>query len=553
MPVVLPHERFRLGAGRWLPWIVYALLGLAILGTAAFFRFSIPQTPLLDPDSWGYLHPAFSKLTGNAFQHTNGRNFVYPGFVFVALCLSGDYEALCVWQHALGLLTGVLLALAWNVLCEFFAASARMRWAARFLGLIPVADYLFSRSTLLFEHTVRPEAVFPFFLALSLWLNFCALHAAHAVRRPARERWCLALNFVVVCVAQSLKPSMGFGLIAANLPMLAWLARRGEPWRAKAAFAGGALAVVVLTLWLPERRLAREDPESMTFLPTMLFTIHAGIIHEQILDDLRDPAATAWLAGFNRQLENSLAAATGPAARPWRIIGLNADDLIYRDHLFDRFFGPGKERETAAFCMDYYWRAWRHRPGEMFGKIAAELAVVYDPPHAWNTRRFFDVADPFTRRLQRPLSHDYGVSRECAENAGIHADLLTSLYGRRFLDRLEALRGTNAVTYQFTWVGYLNHGLSKFVVPVLALAILCGGTLWARPERRLLAGAVGLCLVLNFAMYLTVAVAHTFDIVRYIDNQRVCTVFGEFAALLLPWQWMLAKARRLPPDQGVVS
>jgi hypothetical protein len=58
-------------------WTVIALL----FAGAVWQRFKLLD-PIADPDTWGYLSPALRKLTGAEFGHTNGRNFVYPGFLF---------------------------------------------------------------------------------------------------------------------------------------------------------------------------------------------------------------------------------------------------------------------------------------------------------------------------------------------------------------------------------------------------------------------------------------------------------------------------------------
>ena len=558
------------------PWVVYGALGLVILFCAAAVRFGMPQTPIFDGDGWGYLAPAFEKLDGGAFAHTFARNFLYPAFLFAALCAWGQYEAVCVCQHALGLLTGVEIALAWNVLCALVTGvSGRARTVARFAGLLLAADFLFSRNTLLFEHTLRPESVFPLAMAGSILLNLCALHAGYVVRRPVAERWCLGVNFFVVAVAQSLKPSFGFAVAAANLPMLVWLCRRDIPWAKKTLVTAAALAVCTLMLWLPERLLARDDPFALTFFPTMLFTIHAPAIHAQIVDDLRTgdtaPYPADWLAEFNRHLESSFAVASSPAIHPWRLLGFNADHLIYQDSVFTPAFPPQHDAEVGAFCMHYYWKTWRHRPAPMLGKIVTELGAIYDPrpgfltsghfnaarakaagrpedyTHGalsvhravkWFGQRLTNITDPYTRQVQRPLSYDYKQSVRCVENVFVHSELDRSRYGASYERRLQRLTRTHAVVRQYQWVGYLNNVLGLLHVPTLLLALACGGILlaWRRTGTPVVVAAVGLLFAVNFAAFLTVAVAHSFDISRYVDNQWLPTVFSEFAAGLLAWQ-----------------
>ena len=96
-----------------LVWIAVALI---ILCWGAKQRFFFPLEPLLDGDGYGYLNPALSKLTGGGFDHSTGREFLYPVFVFLNLCLFGDFRAITVVQHLAGLATAAVLLLAWQEL-----------------------------------------------------------------------------------------------------------------------------------------------------------------------------------------------------------------------------------------------------------------------------------------------------------------------------------------------------------------------------------------------------------------------------------------------------
>ena len=51
---------------------------VVLLACAAAQRFSLPLTPIFDPDSPGYVNPAISDLSGQEFQQTQGRSFLYP-------------------------------------------------------------------------------------------------------------------------------------------------------------------------------------------------------------------------------------------------------------------------------------------------------------------------------------------------------------------------------------------------------------------------------------------------------------------------------------------
>ncbi len=77
-----------------------------IFAWAVWQRFALPLDPIADPDTWGYLSPALRKLTGAEFGHTHGRNFLYPGFLYSVLRCFGDFRAIAIVQHLLGMAAG---------------------------------------------------------------------------------------------------------------------------------------------------------------------------------------------------------------------------------------------------------------------------------------------------------------------------------------------------------------------------------------------------------------------------------------------------------------
>src|ERR1700704_6459115 len=89
--------------------LIYWAAIISLLGWAAWQRFSLPLDPIADPDISGYLAPALKQLAGSGFVHAEARNFLYPGFLFLLLRLFGDFRAIVIAQHLLGLAAGVLL------------------------------------------------------------------------------------------------------------------------------------------------------------------------------------------------------------------------------------------------------------------------------------------------------------------------------------------------------------------------------------------------------------------------------------------------------------
>lgn len=104
----MPQQRIQISS------LAYCVALAALFICGAWLRMQAPLDPIADPDVWGYLSPALRKLIGAEFGHTDGRNFLYPGFVFLLLRAFGDFRAITVAQHILGLLAGVVLLLSWR-------------------------------------------------------------------------------------------------------------------------------------------------------------------------------------------------------------------------------------------------------------------------------------------------------------------------------------------------------------------------------------------------------------------------------------------------------
>ena len=134
-----PARRWTLAPRQTLFFAGYRIVALAMLAYAGMVRARLPSLPFIDSDVWGYLHPALSRLTGGPFQHTYGRNFLYPGFVYAVLGIFGDFRAVTVVQHTLGVLTGVLMAWSWDRLGRLLQRDGPPPAGSRWIGLLVAA------------------------------------------------------------------------------------------------------------------------------------------------------------------------------------------------------------------------------------------------------------------------------------------------------------------------------------------------------------------------------------------------------------------------------
>src|SRR5438552_18823439 len=116
------RQSFRPGKDLLWPICYWATVAF-IFAWAVWHSFKLPLDPIADPDTWGYLSPALRKLTGAEFGHSQGRNFLYPGFLYLVLRCFGDFRAIGVVQHLLGLAAGGLFLLTWRRLRVFVLDS----------------------------------------------------------------------------------------------------------------------------------------------------------------------------------------------------------------------------------------------------------------------------------------------------------------------------------------------------------------------------------------------------------------------------------------------
>src|SRR5213079_953782 len=140
-------------------WLFYWTLLALVFAGAIWQRFKLPLTPIADPDTWGYLSPALRKLTGAEFGHSQSRNFLYPGFLYFVLRCFGDFRAIGVVQHLLGLAAGGLFLLTWRHLRVFVPASLVNPSLHNAFGLAGTAIYLLASNTSRIETQLRPEGV----------------------------------------------------------------------------------------------------------------------------------------------------------------------------------------------------------------------------------------------------------------------------------------------------------------------------------------------------------------------------------------------------------
>jgi hypothetical protein len=523
-----------------VPWRWYYWSGLvALFAWAAWQRFSLPLDPIADPDVWGYLSPALRKLIGVEFGHTDGRNFLYPGFVFLLLRAFGDFRAITVTQHILGLLAGVMFLLTWRR-ARVFAPNPRVRRAVYDgLGLLGAGIFLLATEPIRFETQLRPEGVCAFLVSINLYVAIQFTACCFVEKRPrAAVGYGIGTAFTSVLLA-SAKPSFALIAVVALLPVGTSFFRRGW-FRQKIALGGGAALSAILLL-LPEHFLSRSDETSRTFLPTTLFAVHANLIRDQLADDLERGAEIPYPRDQLRRIHGALSTeiVKSFAARPghFHSLGFDPDYLMANKSSIAAQLRREFDNNVPALCAFYrfcYWRIWRERPLLVMRKIATQMALFYS-----------QMCPAYNREKSLPLANQYGHGAKTLVLRP-YSELWTAYPPAvAFVDRTELLAGSAPVIRQPAPIRMTLSLLAGMYRPLFFSAIaLSAVVLFQQRYRRRLGWLAALVLFVysyNLASCLEVAIIQSLEVRRFVTVQVFFTIFAQFLALWLLLEFFLER------------
>jgi hypothetical protein len=523
----------------------YIGLTLLLFGAALLFRFELPLQPFIDSDVGGYLEPALRQLTHGHFLQVEGRNFVYPGFIYLVLRVFPDFRAAAITQHLLGLAAGGLLLACWNCARTLIKSAIVPAGLYRLFGLPVAALFLFNTSVVRLEHLIRPEAIFPFFAALNMLFNIQFIRYRYIELSYRASLLYGSANLFNACLLFFLKPSFYLGVGFSTLPIWFSLVDRKEPFQRKLAMIGVPALCISLLLLLPEKSIKAGDELSKTFLPTTLFVMHADIIRDQISRDLRDDVKTPYEKQFLEQTEALLAQEIelSKGTGRYRSLGFDPDYLMYEDS-FDQKFQAllGSEQgaeDRIKFYYYYFFRAWTNQPERMLMKVLRQLSILYNN---------IGKASPYKHEIELVVGRNYlnncvvlDAKRSLSEIP--YAPLADFSSKSRELARVEPK------LLQPAAVSWVNGALSRtFSISIILMSVLLVMVL-RNPRLRESYGFFALTIALffsySFANSLGIAIVHSLEITRYLTNQLIFCLLPQCMTLFLIAEiWMCLSLHR---------
>ena len=524
-------------------WRLCYWTALAFIFTwAVWQRFALPLDPIADPDTWGYLSPALRKLTGAEFGHTQSRNFLYPGFLYLVLRCFGDFRAIGVVQHLLGLAAGGLFLLTWRRLRVFVPDSLVNPSLHDAFGLAGTAIYLLASDTNRTETQLRPEGVCAFLISINLYFAVQFISCSFLERRRTDAVVCGNAIVLTSLLLGSAKPSFWFAAIVVMVPVVAFFLRQNW-WRQKIALGLAIAVTAALVLW-PERILSRKDAESQTFLPTMLFVIHADLIRDQMAEDLKEnahlPYSREWLERVYAALDSEIGKSQTNYPGHYPSLKFNPEYLWFDPSSITTQLRREFGSNVSALCdfyRFYYWRTWQRRPFRALQKVARQFSIYYYPDcPAYAPMKIWPLMDVYERAATSLDSEDY---RKIARSLPALTD---------FMQRTKSLaENAPAIKQQ----GLLRHVLADLAVSYLSLLllalILSTIIFWKQARWRRLKWLAALVLfgsAYNAASCLEVAIVNSLEVHRYITVQMYSTLLTQFLAFWLILEFALDITQR---------
>jgi hypothetical protein len=517
--------------------IGYFGIASLLFGLAAWKRFSLPQDPLavFDP----YLLPALIKLSGGAFAQAQGLtktgiNFLYPGIIYLILRTWGDFRAISVIQHSLGLIAGGLFLASWSRLANFFPRPCLNRVLHEAIGLLGAAIYLLSYAPVFFEMNIRSDSVCMFFEMLIFWLVvqfFYYRVISSNAKKAIIYGTAVAANAFLLSL---LKPSFTLTALFAVGPIIWFIltAKGDSGW--KIAFFVTAVPIVV-ALILTEHYLRRNDQSAKIFLAESLFVYHAKVIHLQMTADLKkdqtDIYSRGWLRAACDDLGKEIERTHNLYPQKFPVLGFYPDYLMFgHDSLLSRWQRQLGDELFLRFLEYWYWHSVATRPLAFAKKVAGQLGVFYStncPAFRFQKIYSLSSSDAYCRSLAA-LSRPQSLQL-----------LIKTAAGSAFLERTKTLCSSELAIPQnkLAQIGHVRFAQSYLAI-LLISAPLTGWFLLKRSNSEGLKWSAFFVIFFysaNFGNVFSISVVHSMEIDRYSSVLFIEALFAQLWAM----RWLI--------------
>jgi hypothetical protein len=526
------------------PRLILAGLLLVFL-IAGWLRTIIPSIPISDPDTWGYLYPALSELSGLGFQQTHGRGILYPLFLLVVLKFTSSFSSIVIAQHVVGILSGLLWWAVWREWQKWLPSKLSGIFWVQSIGLVFFASYIWSANTIFYEQAIRPESIFPFLALVQIY--FCMIYAR--AWWIGSSNWLLAVagSFAMLSapICLSAKPSWGFAAVVPFALVAAGLFFKNSGHGLVTRVLPFVIGFFLIFLWvklLPPALGWIPDERSKGFLPATLFTVHAPtvskVLHSRVQAGKSTLQEVAFLEKWDlRVKESSLLEKTS-----YQILDHDPDYLFYHSDAIANLPDAENAEKRREYMFKAYFDALLIFPIEIAKKIIKQLHVAHMDLTKTLYRRDFNI----TRRLESSIK-----SMDFYTLPSIDSKLVESYQKVReqSVEFLEAKDGKlvfgPSVNKFFTLgIGPAFLGFWMLSWPALAIFLIIN---YKFQNKSLMAAtlAFGIFWATALGTTFTVAMVHSFDIDRYLHLLSVQHSMILAAVMVITIAWLHSKSPQL--------
>lgn len=494
------------------------MLGLLLVFiTASCFRTIIPNIPISDPDTWGYLNPALSKIAGLGFQQTHGRGIAYPLFLLAIFEAGGDFFTITSVQRVIGVLSGFLWWGVWRQWRLWMPDTIRDAFWLQSIGLLFLALYLWNANAIYYEVCIRPESIFPFLALAQTW--FCMAYASARWGRYSFSIMVLtgSASILMAPVCISAKPSWGFSaLVPIAVVFIGTIGKGGLSkfsLRSTPLIIGFFLALLwlkalpALTGWIPDER-------SQSFLPATLFTVHAPTIEKVLQARVDSGKATNEEGNFLLKWRTRIEESKHLEKTSYRILKHDPDYLFYHSDAIASLPDSPLPEQRNKYMFSAYLEAVIHYPFEISLKVAEQLKTAFS--NLTNTLYRRDLG--WKKKLPGSLR-----SMDFYSLPNIGSELVSS-YEKVHQESDRNLReagekihfGPKTAGFLMLGIGPVFIGFWMIAWPLIAIYSLYLEKQKNNPILDPALKAFGILWATCLGTTLTVAIVHSFDIDRYL-------------------------------------
>ena len=437
---------------------------------------------------------------------------------------------------------GGVLLLTWRRLRAFVPDSLVNPSLYDAFGLAGTAIYLLASDTIRIETQLRPEGVCAFLISINLYFAVQFISCSFLEHRRTSAVVCGNATVLTSLLLASAKPSFWFAAIVVMVPVTAFFLRSN--WgRQKIALGLGMVLIASLVLW-PERILSRKDEASQTFLPTMLFVIHADLIRDQMAADLKEnaslPYSTDWLERVYVALNSEIAKSETNYPGHYPSLQFDPEYLWFDPSSITTQLRREFGSNISALCdfyRFYYWRTWQRRPFRALQKVARQFSIYYYPNcPAYVPMKIWPLMDVYERAV---TSLDLEEYRKIARSLPALTD---------FMQRTKSLAKNAPATKQQPILRAALADLAVSYMSLLLLALILSAIIFRKQARwrrlRWLAALVLFGSAYNAASCLEVAIVNSLEVHRYITVQMYATLLTQFLAFWLILEFALDITQR---------